>query len=72
MLGDFGISRIVEGGLGSANTSVGTLDYAAPEQFSPGYDSQVDIYSLGLTLYELANQSHLPFRKPDRGSAEDM
>ena len=72
MLGDFGISRIVEGGLGSASTTVGTLDYAAPEQFSPGYDSRVDIYSLGLTLYELANQNHLPFWKPGRSSTEGV
>lgn len=70
MLGDFGISRIVENGLGSASTSVGTLDYAAPEQFSPGYDSRVDIYSLGLTLYELANQNRLPFWMPGHSSAE--
>lgn len=70
MLGDFGISRIVESGLGGANTSVGTLDYAAPEQFDSGYDSRVDIYSLGLTLYELANQNHLPFWKPGCSSAE--
>lgn len=70
MLGDFGISRIVEGGLGGASTLVGTLDYAAPEQFISGYDSRVDTYSLGLTLYELANQNHLPFWKPGSGSAE--
>lgn len=70
MLGDFGISRIVESGLGSASTSVGTLDYAAPEQFGSGYDSRVDIYSLGLTLYELANQNCLPFWKPGHSSAE--
>lgn len=70
MLGDFGISRIVENGLGSASTSVGTLDYAAPEQFGSEYDSRVDIYSLGLTLYELANQNCLPFWKPGHSSAE--
>lgn len=70
MLGDFGISRIVESGLGGASTSVGTMDYAAPEQFSSEYDSRVDIYSLGLTLYELANQNHLPFWKPGRSGAE--
>lgn len=70
MLGDFGISRIVESGLGSASTSVGTLDYAAPEQFGPEYDSRVDIYSLGLTLYELANGNRLPFQEPGRRGAE--
>ena len=67
MLGDFGISRIVEDSLDSASTAVGTLDYAAPEQFSSAYDNRVDIYSLGLTLYELANQNHLPFWTPERG-----
>ena len=64
MLGDFGISRIVKSSLEGASTSIGTLDYAAPEQFTSVYDSRVDIYSLGVTLYELANQNRLPFQKP--------
>ena len=62
-LGDFGISKIVENIPGNmARTQTGTLAYMAPEQLlSNGYDSRVDIYSLGLVLYELGNQYRLPF-----------
>lgn len=61
-LGDFGVSKI----LGSAptamaSTGVGTPEYAAPEQSSGHYDTRVDIYSLGLVLYELSNKNRLPF-----------
>lgn len=61
-LGDFGISRIISNApMSMASTSIGTLEYAAPEQTSGKYDKRVDIYSLGLVLYELSNQCHLPF-----------
>lgn len=63
-LGDFGISRIVNRSQ-SANTKTGTEAYAAPEQFGQSsrgeYDYRVDIYSLGLILYELSNENRLPF-----------
>lgn len=78
MLGDFGVSRIVENGLRGDYTSIGTKCYAAPEQFAAlgqsgaRYDSRVDIYSLGLTLYELAHQNRLPFQKLGRGSSEEI
>ncbi len=66
LLADFGISRIIEEG-NLAHTSQGTPQFAAPEQFanlidSDGYDHRVDIYSLGLTLYFLANNQKLPFQ----------
>ena len=65
LLADFGISRIVEKG-DLAHTSQGTPQFAAPEQFAnllgeQGYDHRVDIYSLGLTMYYLANDQKLPF-----------
>ena len=62
MLGDFGISKMVES-MNCVETRTGTEAYAAPEQFQGGYDNRVDIYSLGLTLYELANYNRLPFAK---------
>ncbi len=53
-ISDFGLAKAMEqdhvtqtGGL------VGTLRYMAPEQFSGQLDTRSDIYSLGLTLYEL-------------------
>lgn len=62
-LGDFGIARMVDAGQ-RASTKMGTRAYAAPEQFvsfEENYDKRVDIYSLGLTLYELSNHNRLPF-----------
>ena len=71
-LGDFGISRIIERG-NLAHTNQGTPQFAAPEQFTnmmsaEGYDSRVDIYSLGLSFYYLANGQKLPFKDKLKGS----
>lgn len=61
-LGDFGISRILDKCHGAtATTATGTPAYLAPEQIQREYDERVDIYSLGLVLYELSNQNRLPF-----------
>ena len=64
LLGDFGISKIVDE-LNRAETRIGTYEYAAPEvvyaKEGESYDESVDIYSLGLVLYELANNGKLPF-----------
>lgn len=61
-LGDFGVSRILEKCHGrTATTVIGTSAYLAPEQLRKGYDDRVDIYSLGLVLYELSNRNRLPF-----------
>lgn len=61
-LGDFGISRIIRNTSSVfASTGVGTPQYWAPEQISGEYDTRVDLYSLGLVLYELSNQNRLPF-----------
>lgn len=63
-LGDFGVARMVKESQ-KASTMTGTRAYAAPEQFAQNgddlYDRRVDIYSLGLTMYELCNQGRLPF-----------
>ncbi len=62
LLGDFGISKMMNNS-SSAETRTGTESYAAPEQFIGNYGSQVDIYSLGLSMYELANGNKLPFAR---------
>lgn len=58
-LGDFGLAREW---VDSSMTVIGTRPYLAPEvvRFMP-YDKRADIYSLGMTLYYLVNDFHLPF-----------
>lgn len=59
-LGDFGIARTME--KTSGGTKTGTYDYMAPEvNWHQEYHTEVDIYSLGLVLYWILNDSRLPF-----------
>lgn len=72
-LGDFGVSRLLGGSPSSmATTGIGTPEYAAPEQFTGRHDKRVDIYSLGLVLYELCNQNKLPFAASSYVRQEDI
>ena len=53
---DFGIARMAESpGLTRTGTQMGTLVYMSPEQIrdSKHIDSKSDVYSLGVTLYEM-------------------
>ena len=52
---DFGLAKATSGGDNLTHTGdiVGTLRYMAPERFNGRGDLCSDIYSLGLTLYEL-------------------
>ena len=63
-LSDFGFTKRLASGSGLTGTGqfVGTLDYAAPEQFKGGSaDGRTDVYSLGCVLFEcLAGRP--PFR----------
>lgn len=61
-LGDFGVSRILDACPdATASTGIGTYEYWPAEQMTGRYDKRVDIYSLGLVLYELCNRNRLPF-----------
>ncbi|MEX2113196.1 MAG: protein kinase [Pirellulales bacterium] len=63
---DFGLARQDDqSGLTSAGDVVGTLRYLAPERFRGSIDARADVYSLGLTLYELLT-FRSPFKGPDR------
>lgn len=54
-LGDFGISRILEG-MEDANTFIGTPYYMSPEVVqNQRYNTKSDIWSIGCVLYELAS-----------------
>lgn len=51
---DFGLAKLSEqDDITRSGDIVGTLRYMAPEQFSGRVDQRSDLYSLGLTLYEL-------------------
>lgn len=64
-LGDFGVSR-VSSGKTTHGTVAGTEDYMAPEMLKKeNYSSNVDIYSLGITLYKLLNKRRNPFLSAD-------
>ncbi len=52
---DFGLARAVDSGdVSRSGEVVGTPRYAAPEQLRGAAEARSDLYSLGLTLYELA------------------
>src|SRR5262249_6184681 len=50
---DFGLAKEADSVLTQTGDIVGTLRYMAPERFRDAGDARSDIYSLGITLYEL-------------------
>lgn len=51
---DFGLAKLADDkGLTQTGELIGTLRYMAPEQFDGKVDQRSDVYSLGLTIYEL-------------------
>lgn len=63
---DFGLAKTSDSeDLTHTGDIVGTLRYMAPERFCGSSDIQCDIYSLGITLYELLTLRH-PFSELDR------
>jgi NIMA (never in mitosis gene a)-related kinase len=60
-LGDFGVSKVLNGTHNLASTAVGTPYYLSPEIcLNKKYDHKSDVWSLGCVLYELVSGAH-PF-----------
>lgn len=60
-LGDFGVARTMEKTI-SQMSHKGTNSFMAPEVFlGAAYDKRVDIYSLGIVMYQLLNNNRGPF-----------
>jgi serine/threonine protein kinase len=65
---DFGSAHTTEGCLEhESSREAGTLRYIAPEQFAGRFDARSDIYSLGVTLFELLTRTPA-FQARDRKS----
>ncbi|KAG9391581.1 serine/threonine-protein kinase WNK4 [Carpediemonas membranifera] len=59
-IGDFGVSRILEGT--HAETLTGTRKFMAPEIYDKAYDEGVDVYSLGMCVLEMVTGEY-PYRE---------
>ena len=60
-LGDYGLSKFISSSRRSGQTeSVGTVHYMAPEVANGRYGKEIDIYALGIMLFEMLT-GHVPF-----------
>ncbi|HZZ26735.1 MAG TPA: serine/threonine-protein kinase [Pirellulales bacterium] len=60
-IGDYGLSKFMSCSRRSGQTgSVGTVHYMAPEIANGRYGKEIDIYALGIILYEMLT-GHVPF-----------
>ncbi len=59
-IGDVGLSKKLDGSRGQHTESIGTVYYMAPEITHGQYGPQIDVYSLGIMLYEMLT-GKLPF-----------
>jgi len=66
-IGDYGLSKFISVSRHSAQTaSVGTVHYMAPEVGSGNYSRGIDIYALGVILYEML-MGQVPFQGSSMG-----
>ena len=62
-VGDFGASKRMETVHATQTmTGIGTISYMAPEIFAGrSYNNTVDIYAVGMVLYQILNNGRMPF-----------
>jgi len=65
-IGDVGLSKRLDGARGQHTESIGTVYYMAPEITHGQYGPQIDVYSLGIILYEMLT-GKLPFNGETSG-----
>lgn len=68
-ISDFGVARILETGNEYVGTITGTRKYMSPEQYDGNYDHRADLYSTGLTLYEMLT-GKFPYRGADHNEIQ--
>lgn len=69
---DFGLARRTDiDGATQAGEVLGTIRYMAPEQIAGGGDARMDVYSLGLCLFELVTLKS-PFDAPKQRLLDPM
>lgn len=69
-IADFGISKVMDGSQGFANSFVGTVCYMSPERISgANYSFSSDIWSFGLTLLAVA-KGRFPLKTDGTGPSQ--
>lgn len=69
VLGDLGISKVLDGTMAFASTQIGTPYYMSPELFkNKPYNYKSDVWAAGCVLYELSTLKCVPINpRPPRG-----
>ena len=78
-ISDFGISKIIDSGTNSSSMAIGTIEYMAPEQFSPakyGINGKIatnlDLWSFGIMVHELLTSEPLFGQRSGNTTAEQI